>query len=338
MAQLTEPSKAEGKAAQPDETPVAAAVIDDARHEAEGVRSAARWIASAIAGIPALTLLATILKPPDGASFEPWTLALGVTITTTATFIGIVQLGRVFEPVSVEDADLTGFKMVRVPEAADASYGALLERFKNDVSFAASAGMLADDAEGVAEGAKATLDTRAEAAKLAEAALLANKTNPELQEQARTARAGVSEAVAEHAQRAAEAAVARRASSSAESRLVKLREHPARGIRDFRWGQTSRPLRPLAVARRLRRHRGGDWNRSCSGLFTDRRHRLLEWSGGHHVVDAESQRKGQEGNLWLEGFVDRDGHSPAADGRRRSADHHHPANRHLSFQEAGNQP
>jgi hypothetical protein len=198
----------------------ATAVVDDARASAAGIRSTARWIAAAIAGIPTLALVTTLLKPPEGSSFEPWLLVPGVILAIAGALYGIIALGHVFEPVPVEDADLTGFRMGRVAEAVDDSYTDLVGRVRNDSSSAAMASTRAQVAHARADVAQARATVMGDLAKQAEAALAANPSDAGLKAYVRKARERLLAATDAHASASGYAAAGDRALKAAQEQLA----------------------------------------------------------------------------------------------------------------------
>ena len=212
---------AEKSALKPETAPKAAAateaeVRDDARFAAAGIRVAARWIAAALAGIPTLALVTTLLKPPEAGTFDASLLAGGVILATLGVLFGILALARVFEPVALEDADIQDPILRRIPEAVDANYDALVERIQRVHQEASDAHIRLRLAEARREAETARLAVAAEHAKAAEEALVKNPTDPGVGEFAAQARAALQAATARKADKAAGAAALTRAADHAE--------------------------------------------------------------------------------------------------------------------------
>ncbi len=203
----------------PDSAPTVVAVVDDARQGAVGLRGAAMWVAGAIAGIPTLAILATILKPPDGAAFEPVLPSIGIFLSVLGALLGIVALARVFEPVMTEDADLRGSSLGRIPEAVDDSYDALLIRIQGDHRHAALARTRSADEQVYAAPAEAELAEAEHRLKQAEEALKDDAANPAKLRYAAKARIRLSAASASAAQAKGRAQAALRASEVANAHL-----------------------------------------------------------------------------------------------------------------------
>lgn len=103
-------------------------VDDDARKAAAGFRGSARWIGATLAAVPAVTVLTTLLQPPEGTSFEALPLVLGVFLAAVGVLMGILALGSMNEPVAIEDDKLRDFDMRRVIEAVDPDYATVVWR------------------------------------------------------------------------------------------------------------------------------------------------------------------------------------------------------------------
>jgi hypothetical protein len=92
-------------------------VVDEASAAAAGTRAAARWLASALGGIPSLAIVGAVVRSPGDGGFEPWKLALGVAFAALGAVIGVLAFARVLAPVPLEDKDLLkpDFDLKRIP-------------------------------------------------------------------------------------------------------------------------------------------------------------------------------------------------------------------------------
>src|SRR6266508_179206 len=90
-------------------------VVDEAVGAAAGTRTAARWLASALGGIPSLAILASIVRAPGDAGFDETKLAVGVALAVLGAIVGVLGFARVIAPVPLEDKDLRGFDLTRIP-------------------------------------------------------------------------------------------------------------------------------------------------------------------------------------------------------------------------------
>jgi hypothetical protein len=97
------------------ETTPSGDVVDDARSAAAGTRTTARWLASALGAIPSIAIIAAIVRAPGDLGFEPTKLAVGVALAAAGATVGLIAFAWVLAPVALEDDDLTGFKIRRVP-------------------------------------------------------------------------------------------------------------------------------------------------------------------------------------------------------------------------------
>ncbi|MFD8301517.1 hypothetical protein ACFV29_04030 [Streptomyces sp. NPDC059690] len=98
-----------------DPTPSTPAFVDEAVAAAEGTRSTARWIASSLGAIPSLAVLASVVRAPGDAGFDPAKLALGVGLASLGALVGVLGFAWVLAPVPLEDADLRDLKLTRIP-------------------------------------------------------------------------------------------------------------------------------------------------------------------------------------------------------------------------------
>jgi hypothetical protein len=197
------------------------AVVDDARAGAAGMRSTAKWIAGALAGIPSVAILSTILKPPEDSTFEPGVLLIGLVAAVLGAVLGITQLARVFEPVLVEDEALVGsFRMGRITEAVDPTYSELLSRIRSDHTHAAKAATRSADSGVAAAGAEAELKAAEALFKRAEDALKGYEQEPAHLQFLADARARLSRASRASAEASGAAEAAARAKADAQAQLA----------------------------------------------------------------------------------------------------------------------
>jgi hypothetical protein len=152
--------------AAPAGVAAADSIVDDAQAAAAGTRQAAKWFASALAAVPALGIVGSLIKGPGSAGFDPLLLLFGLALGVAGAFVGIYFFSRVFTPIPLEDAQIDpATDLSRLPGQPFASYQALkvaLDRGRIAFSqnqyasvranvFAASAGKLAADAEAYAK-------------------------------------------------------------------------------------------------------------------------------------------------------------------------------------------
>lgn len=90
-------------------------VVDEAVAAAQGTRSAALWIASALGAIPSLAVLASIVRAPGDSGFDPAKLALGVALAALGAVIGVLGFAWVMLPVPLEDSDVRKLDLKRIP-------------------------------------------------------------------------------------------------------------------------------------------------------------------------------------------------------------------------------
>lgn len=91
------------------------AAVEDSRTAAEGARSSARWIAAALAAIPSLGFLSSIIRAPGDQGFDAFQLALGMGLAALGAVIGILVFSWVLSPVALEDSDLEGVEVKKLP-------------------------------------------------------------------------------------------------------------------------------------------------------------------------------------------------------------------------------
>lgn len=94
---------------------VGAEVVDEAVAAADGVRKAARWMASAFGGVPSLAILGSVVRSPGKGHFDPPLLATGVGLATCGAVLAVLGFARVLAPVPLEDTDLESLDLRRIP-------------------------------------------------------------------------------------------------------------------------------------------------------------------------------------------------------------------------------
>lgn len=148
----------------PETSTATAVVIENALSSAEGTRKAAQWIASALAGIPSLAIVASIVSGPGDNGFDPTELGLGIGLAAVGVLLGILFFARVLTPLSLEDFNLEGFPMARVPDSPCDTYAELEAIISSFHSTLASGGTRLADAKWAAEkaGAEASVADRAQ--------------------------------------------------------------------------------------------------------------------------------------------------------------------------------
>ena len=95
--------------------PTSSDVVDEAVAAAAGTRTAARWIASALGGIPSLAIVGSIVRAPGDTGFDAFELAMGVALAALGALVGVLGFARVIAPIPLEDKDLRGFDLTRIP-------------------------------------------------------------------------------------------------------------------------------------------------------------------------------------------------------------------------------
>lgn len=147
----------EKKGAEASE-PSAADVADEAAHSAEGLRSTARWIAGAFAGIPSLAVIGALVRAPGDAGFEDGYLVAGVLLAGFGAYIGIQAFARVLAPVGLADDAISDSVMHDLPETRFDTYAELRAEIESTRDELGRRRVLASDASGRAAEAKAAAD------------------------------------------------------------------------------------------------------------------------------------------------------------------------------------
>jgi hypothetical protein len=102
-----------------------AGVVDEARSAAAGTRSAARWLASALAAIPSLAIVTTLVSGPGDAGFREGRLIWGVALAALGALIGVISFAGVFAPVPLTDKDLARADLRSIPGSRYPSFPVL---------------------------------------------------------------------------------------------------------------------------------------------------------------------------------------------------------------------
>jgi len=90
-------------------------VADEARSSAEGTRKAAAWLATALGGIPTIGVLTAVVRAPGDLGFDESQLALGIALAAAGGLIGVLAFAYVRVPLALEDSDLHGLNLTRIP-------------------------------------------------------------------------------------------------------------------------------------------------------------------------------------------------------------------------------
>jgi hypothetical protein len=189
---------------------------DEYRNAAAGLRSTARWIASAFAAIPGLAVVGSLIKGPGSGGWEWLLLAPGIIAATVGAILGIYKFADVQRPGELTDSTVTDGQMTRLPEAHDfATFEALrgaLERTRAAVSRAV---LISLDAKGRAEAAAAEVASAEALLKALVASVSDKLASDRLAGQAEKARSRLVDLSRHAADAAAESAVATRAAEAA---------------------------------------------------------------------------------------------------------------------------
>ena len=149
-------------------------VIDEAVSAAAGTRQAAKWIASALGGIPGLAIVGSIITGPGDAGYSTVLLFVGIGLAAAGAPLGILFLADVLTPIPLTDEQLTGFGMSQVPGCLVDTFEKLTDRITDARRLAAGqsdAATEADAAAKLAEGAATAAEAAAkQAAELCEKA------------------------------------------------------------------------------------------------------------------------------------------------------------------------
>jgi len=196
-----------------------ASVVEDAANSAAGLRSTARWVASALGAIPSLAILATLLKPPEDTQFDQGRLFVALALAGGAAILGIVCFSRVLRPAQLTKEDLDGFDLKKLPGSPFKDIDELRDSTDGAQQVVAVKRGEVEDADADAAFAKAESDQAKAAMEAVERSLKDNPTNPELQELARTKRESWSELDLQSRVKAAQAASGRHVLHGKEHQL-----------------------------------------------------------------------------------------------------------------------
>jgi hypothetical protein len=162
-------------------------IVDEARSAAGGTRQAAKWMASALAAIPALAVVGNLIKGPGEGGFDALLLFVGVGAAAAGAYLGIYLFSTVLEPVPLKDLDLATFDMANVPGQPFKSYEHLRSNLDKRIGDHARARKRADYAKVYAVRAvEEAVGAEARVART-KADLAANPSDPDLKDLAATA-------------------------------------------------------------------------------------------------------------------------------------------------------
>jgi hypothetical protein len=164
-------------------------VVDNALQAAAGTRRTARWVASALATLPTLTVLGAFVRAPGERGFDWFPLALGILLVTGGAALGLYALARVFEPVPLTDDDLTDETVKAVPSSTVTSKEELLDDITRLNDAIGQSGGDVSDKMAEAKGAEAAAASSEAQAIRAEAAAKAKPKNDALKRKAERLRA-----------------------------------------------------------------------------------------------------------------------------------------------------
>ena len=130
-------------------------MVDDAQTAAGGLRKTAQWIASALAAIPALGIVSSLIKGPGDAGYSVPLLLGGVVLAAIGAYLGIYWFSNVLAPLALEDVTVAGFDMRRLPGNPYANYAALTKALDDRRNDHIQSQADAEDAKVVSEAAGA---------------------------------------------------------------------------------------------------------------------------------------------------------------------------------------
>ena len=194
--------KGEAKTSAGEATAAVQALTDDARNAAAGIRDVVKWIAAALAGIPALAALGSLIRAPGEAGFEPLPLGIGIGLAAAGAILGILSLANVLAPVAVSDGSMADFDMRQVPGQPYSTYYEVIDTLDILRKAAATEGFSVADAKHDAESDKARAADLEQQAKVAEAAAKDSK-DPAVIDRAKVARTAADSAQREATESAA---------------------------------------------------------------------------------------------------------------------------------------
>ena len=213
------------------ETPSESEVVDEARSAAAGTRVAARWTASALAAIPSLAAIGSIVRDPGEGGFDSLELTLGVALAAAGAILGVLAYARVVAPIALEDKHLKNLDLKRIPGQPYESFDDLAEHVGYVRAAAVSDEHQVTRALQDAKGAETVALEREARAKEAEDAAKAEPGDQEL-----AAEAAAAKAEAERARNAADAAKAKAESEAAGQKFWAEQLARAEAIRRDAYG------------------------------------------------------------------------------------------------------
>lgn len=168
----------------------AAKLVDDASQAADATRSTAKWVATALAAIPALGAFGALVRAPGDAGFDEVPLFIGIALAALAAIVGTLAIASVLAPATMSDQDLRAqsFDIRKVPNHPFASYGALLASLADVRSAVANDEVRASDRKVDAAVAEANAASADADLVTAEQALAADPNNGDLQKALSAAR------------------------------------------------------------------------------------------------------------------------------------------------------
>ncbi|HVE91415.1 MAG TPA: hypothetical protein VNE62_03800 [Actinomycetota bacterium] len=150
------------------EPPAGVEPSDDSRAVATGLRSTARWVAAAFAGIPSLAVVGSIVRAPGDSGFDERLLIAGVLLAALGALTGILTFASVLSPAPVTDPEITAGNLELLPEGRFTSFEALRQALeetrdavgiKRDLASDLASYAAADEAKAVqAEAASKAMD------------------------------------------------------------------------------------------------------------------------------------------------------------------------------------
>jgi hypothetical protein len=108
-----------------------------------------------LAAIPSLTILATLLKVPEGEQFNEWRLFWAIFFAALGAVVGITFFSRVLRPGEATEADVDEFDMSRLPQSPFPTIDALRNSTQGFRDAAADKRIEVADAEAESQRAKA---------------------------------------------------------------------------------------------------------------------------------------------------------------------------------------
>lgn len=164
------------------------AVVDDALSAAEGTRTTAKWLASALGAIPSLAVVASIVRAPGDAGFDAALLSIGVVLAAAGAIVGVIAFARVLAPVGLEDTDVSTVSFTRLPGQSFTSWPELADQLSRVRQSETAFGVKAKAAKRVAAFAQGQAEVAREELEAAEKRSADAPNDTELKDAARSAR------------------------------------------------------------------------------------------------------------------------------------------------------